>query len=100
MAMDNQERNAFDREIRDGDWNMSMGSSRENNNYFSDAKDHYYRAMCSYQKAYDIARHADDYSGQSEANSKYREADSSFRSISGKEWEYAQRQKQNDPYER
>ena len=100
MSMDRQEQNAFYSAIRDGDWNMSMGDSRELNHYYSDAKDHYYRAMQAYDKAYDIAREADDYSGESEASSKYRDAESSYRSISGKEWEYAQKQKENDYYER
>ena len=99
MAMDRQEQNAFDSAIRDGDWNMSMGQSREYNNYFSDAKDHYYRAKENYEKAYDIARYADDYSGEREAESKIREAESAYRSISYKEWDYAQKQKQNDYYE-
>ena len=100
MPMDRQEQNAFDSAMRDGDWCMSMGESRESGHYYSDAKDHYSRAIDAYKKAAEIARYADDYSGESDAESKIRNAESAFRSSSGKEWEYAQRQKENDYYER
>ena len=97
MSMDRQEQNAFDSAIRDGDWNMSMGETRAGGHYYEDAKDHYFRAKENYEKAYNIARYADDHNGQSQAENKINEADSAYRSVSSKEWEYTQSQK--DEYE-
>ncbi|MBQ7798641.1 MAG: hypothetical protein IJ371_05910 [Clostridia bacterium] len=87
MAMDWSTKQSFDRYMADGDWHMRYGESYERDCYWSDAKDHYYRAANCYQQAYDIARSADDYS-QNDAYRKQREAESNFRSISHKAWDH------------
>lgn len=96
MAMDTIERNAFDSYIREGDWHLSLGETRENSHYYNDARDHYYKAKEKYDTAFNIARYADDQNGESEADNKSRLADDLYRSISRKEWEYNQKQKEND----
>lgn len=83
MAMDWSTKLEFDRIMSQGDWHMSHGEDRERNCYWSDAKNHYYYAMQSYQKAYDIARRAEDYS-QNQSNEKYQYASRCFREITYK----------------
>lgn len=87
MAMTYEQSSSYGQHMRDGDWHMNKAAEYERQHYYSDAKSHYYGAMVEYGKAYDIAHAANDYAENS-ALSNYRSAESSFRSMGQKSYDY------------
>lgn len=87
MAMTDSQRYEYDRYMSDGEWHMRKASENLGYHYFSEAKDHYWRASQCFDKAYDIARAADDYS-QNEAYRRKSEADREYSNVSYKENDY------------
>ena len=87
MAMTDSQRYEYDRYMSDGEWHMRKAADNLGYHYFSEAKNHYWKASQCFDKAYDIARSAGDYA-QNEAARKKREADSEYSSVSYKEDDY------------
>ena len=88
MAMNNEQRYAFDGYMRDGDWHMSAAETNLGYKYFSQARNHYWSAADYYRKAAEVARQAGDYS-EYDASRKQSQAEREYRETYYKEEEYA-----------
>ena len=87
MAMTWEQKNLYASYISEGNSYMRAGANCENNKYFGEAKNKYYRAMEQFEKAYELAKNCDDCS-QKEAYLFYMNAKANFSDIAYREGAY------------
>lgn len=86
--------------MSDGKYRQGRAESYEYQTYYLDAKNEYYYAAQSYDRAMSIARSAGDYSREMDAYRSKSYCEKQFSEMGYKQWKKEQDYLKNDPYGR